>query len=184
MKWRKIVRITHRDIGYLCAGLTIIYAISGIAVNHVQDWNPNYIIENSETNVPPVADSTVSKEEAAIYVITQLGIQDSLMSSFRDSPERIQLFFENKTVQANLFTGKVNIETVTSRAVFRETNFLHLNAPKKLWTYVADLYAVCLALLAITGIFMIRGQKGITGRGKYLVAIGVLVPVVFLIIYF
>ena len=48
MNISKFNRITHRDIGYLIAGLTIIYAISGIALNHKHDWNPNYIIENKE----------------------------------------------------------------------------------------------------------------------------------------
>ena len=47
MNLAKFNRVTHRDIGYLIAGLTIIYAISGIALNHKHDWNPNYIIENS-----------------------------------------------------------------------------------------------------------------------------------------
>ena len=27
----------HRDVGYLVVGLTLIYAISGIAVNHIDD---------------------------------------------------------------------------------------------------------------------------------------------------
>jgi hypothetical protein len=30
---------------------------------------------------------------------------------------------------------------------------------------------------------MIKGKKGITGRGKYLVAISILIPVIFLIVY-
>ncbi len=46
MNLSKLNRITHRDIGYLIAGLTIIYAVSGIALNHKHDWNPNYIIED------------------------------------------------------------------------------------------------------------------------------------------
>ena len=48
---RKWLRILHRDLGYLVAGLTIVYAISGIAVNHVQDWNPNISVERSVENI-------------------------------------------------------------------------------------------------------------------------------------
>ena len=44
MKWRKLIIATHRDVGYLLAGMTVIYAISGVAVNHVDDWNPNYVV--------------------------------------------------------------------------------------------------------------------------------------------
>ena len=55
MKWRKWNNIIHRDLGYLCVGLTIIYAVSGVAVNHVQDWNPNYIIEKQEKQIKPIS---------------------------------------------------------------------------------------------------------------------------------
>jgi hypothetical protein len=43
--------IIHRDLGYLCFGLTIIYVISGVAVNHIQDWNPNYVIERQTDTI-------------------------------------------------------------------------------------------------------------------------------------
>jgi len=39
---------------------------------------------------------------------------------------------------------------------------------------------VALLVLAITGIFIIRGKKGITGRGAWLTAAGASVPLVFL----
>jgi hypothetical protein len=45
MKWRKWNIIIHRDLGYLCFGLTILYVISGVAVNHIHEWNPTYKID-------------------------------------------------------------------------------------------------------------------------------------------
>ena len=45
MKLSKLNRVTHRDIGYLIAGLTLIYAISGITLNHKNDFNANYIVD-------------------------------------------------------------------------------------------------------------------------------------------
>ena len=45
MNWRRINHALHRDIGFLCVGLTLLYALSGIAVNHMHDWNANYSIE-------------------------------------------------------------------------------------------------------------------------------------------
>ena len=83
----------------------------------------------------------------------------------------------------DLSTGDVVLESVRNRRILREVNFLHLNHPKKLWTYLADLYAVCLAILAITGLFVLKGRNGITGRGAWLTGIGVVVPIVFLVLY-
>ena len=40
--WRKLNNALHRDVGYLIVGLTIVYGVSGLAVNHRADWNPSY----------------------------------------------------------------------------------------------------------------------------------------------
>ena len=39
---RVALRALHRDIGYFSVGLTVIYAASGLAVNHIADWGPNF----------------------------------------------------------------------------------------------------------------------------------------------
>lgn len=44
----------------------------------------------------------------------------------------------------------------------------------------ADIYAVVLLILAVTGLFVLKGKKGITGRGAWLTGAGILVPVIFL----
>jgi hypothetical protein len=116
-------------------------------------------------------------------VLNRLDEDVEIESSFRPSPNRLQLFYSGNTIDINVSTGDVRLELVKKRPVLYDFNFLHLNHPKKLWTWVADLYAVALFLLAITGLFVLPGRKGIKGRGAWLTAIGVLIPVVFLIIY-
>ncbi len=44
IKWRKWNKAVHRDFGYFFFGMVIIYSLSGIAINHIKDWNPNYVI--------------------------------------------------------------------------------------------------------------------------------------------
>jgi hypothetical protein len=39
--WRKLFRALHRDIGYVAVSLTLAYALSGLAVNHIDDWRPS-----------------------------------------------------------------------------------------------------------------------------------------------
>lgn len=165
-------------------GLTIIYSISGIAVNHVSDWNPNYIITKDTLSVPSGIDSTMSSEDLVKSLINNFTVSDTVKSYFRSSPYSIDIFFEGKTLSTNFRKNIVTLETVENRTIIRETNFLHLNNPKKLWTWIADIFAVGLIILAITGIFMIKGKKGITGRGKWFVLIGILIPILFLLLYF
>jgi len=184
MKWRRTIRVIHRDTGYIAAVLTIIYAISGIAVNHINDWNPNYIVEESVISIAPLYDSVFTKQQLLEYVISQLEIRDNVKDSFRPSPESIDIFFEGKTISANIKTGKVEIEEISNRRLFKESNFLHLNTPKKLWTWIADIFAASLILLAITGLFMNKGKQGFKGRGKWFVLLGLAIPLIFLIIYY
>jgi len=183
MNWRKWNNILHRDIGYISVGLIIIYSISGIAVNHISDWNPNYIINKQTFKIKPVSDSTLSSDQIVKKVLSELKINDSVKSFFRSEKKSIEIFLEGKTISANLTIGKVNIETVKNRTIIKETNFLHLNHPKKIWTYVADAFAITLIFLAISGLFVLKGKKGFEGRGKWLMLIGFLIPILFLIFY-
>lgn len=184
MKLRRFIRILHRDIGYVVFTLTIIYAISGIAVNHINDWNPNYIIIKDTLLIPSSIDSIMTSEILQRKLKTLHSISDSTKSYFRSSPYSIDIFFEGKSISANLRNNKSILETIESRSFIRESNFLHLNNPKKIWTWVADLFAFCLIFLAITGLFMNKGKNGFMGRGKWLLLIGTGIPILFLIIYF
>lgn len=181
MKWRKINNVLHRDLGYLCVGLTIIYAVSGVAVNHIEDWNPSYSIEVTEFRIQDAEEK--DEKEMVEAALSRLEEEVEIESSFRPSPNHLQLFYSGNTIDINFESGNVRLERVKKRPLLFDFNFLHLNHAKKLWTWVADLYALALFLLAITGLFVLPGRKGIKGRGAWMTAIGILIPVIFLIIY-
>lgn len=181
MKWRKWNNILHRDVGYLIVALTLVYGISGIAVNHIQDWNPSYSIEKEFLTIAPI--TATETEEVVEEVLKKINVTDSLQDYFRRDPETIELFYDEKNYSVDLPTGNVLIETTRPRRVLYEMNQLHLNSPKGIWTYIADLYAFSLIFVAITGIFVLKGKNGITGRGAWLTAIGVLLPVLYWVYY-
>lgn len=183
MQWRKWNIIIHRDLGYLCAGLTLVYAVSGLAVNHRADWNPSYAIRSETVALGPVDAGAPASEAFARAVVAELGLEGPLRGSFRPDPGTVDIFVGDVTVRVDLAAGTAAYEEVRARPILRAANFLHLNEPRKLWTWVADLYAVALALLAITGLFVLKGKKGITGRGAWLTGAGVLIPVAFLLLY-
>ena len=47
-RFRKLNSVIHRDFGYFFAALIIAYSVSGIALNHVDEWNPDFIISKEE----------------------------------------------------------------------------------------------------------------------------------------
>ncbi len=183
-KWRKWNNIVHRDLGYLCVGLTVIYAVSGVAVNHLADWNPSFSVSSVETDIGSLESFDPSSPSAIEDVLARVGQSGAIRSTFRPHPDSLQVFMtDGTTIYIELSSGQMLLESVKSRTFLREANFLHLNHAKKLWTYMADLYAVALAVLAVTGLFVLKGKKGITGRGAWLTGAGILIPVVFLLVY-
>jgi uncharacterized protein len=178
--WRRLNRAFHRDIGYFCAALTLVYAISGVAVNHVHHWNPNYKIEKVEQTFEPIPVGT--RDEMVAALVERLGLPGPPMSSFRSEPHKVDLFYDGWSVQADATAGVAIVEKPRDRVILRDVNFLHLNHPKGLWTWVADIYAILLAVLAVTGLFILKGRNGLAGRGKWFAAAGLLVPLAFLIV--
>ncbi len=180
MRWRRLIIGVHRDVGYLAAGLTVAYAVSGVAVNHVADWNPNYVIETVERQVGDIAEGPTAGMTST--VLERLGIRDEPTSVVRMGPGELRIFFEGRTLKVTLPGGRVLDETVRRRPVLFELNFMHLNHGKGIWTAVADIYALALLTLALTGIFIIPGRKGLGGRGRWLLLAGVLFPVVYILV--
>ncbi|MCA9319170.1 MAG: PepSY-associated TM helix domain-containing protein [Planctomycetes bacterium] len=181
--WRRWNRAIHRDIGYLSVGLLIVYAVSGIAVNHIHEWNPNYRFERLSSDIGPVPHSVPATDDEAREVLRRLELPLRFKTTFQPDPATLKIFQDGNTISANLESGQVTQELVTERLVLYETNFLHLNHPKKLWTWVADAFAVALILLGVTGLFILKGKKGITGRGAWLTTAGFLIPAAFLLLY-
>jgi hypothetical protein len=180
MNWRKLIIATHRDIGYFFAGLTVLYAVSGIAVNHIDDWNPNYVIKRDVVEIGPlpVADRATMGAE----VLERMGIEEEPRSVARVGPDQLKVFFNQRTLTVALPGGRVVDEYVRRRYAFFEVNYLHLNHGKGFWTWFADLYAAGLLVLACTGIFIITGKKGLGGRGRWLLITGLSVPIIYLIL--
>ena len=180
MKLRKLIIATHRDVGYFFAGLTVIYAVSGIAVNHIEDWNPSYVIRTDAVSVGelPSGDSQL----IADTVLERMGIAERPESTVRMAPDQLKIFLHQRTLTVTIPTGELVDEHARRRYAFFEVNYLHLNHGKGFWTWFADAYAVGLLLLACTGIFIITGKKGLGGRGRWLLLAGLTIPLAYLIL--
>ncbi|NTV14373.1 MAG: hypothetical protein HGA96_10660 [Desulfobulbaceae bacterium] len=183
MNWRQWNKAIHRDLGYLCFGLTIVYVISGVAVNHIDRWNPSYRVEHLHSTLEGQLNATSLDQAFIDSLLARLGESRRFLNSFRPDPQTLQVFVEGNTITVNLVTGEVFQEIVMPRPLLRQVNFLHLNHPKKLWSWFADLYAVSLGLLATTGLFVLQGKKGLSGRGAWLTALGLILPLFFIWLY-
>ena len=177
-RWRGWLRSLHRDFGYLAVGFTIIYAVSGLAINHLKDWDPNFHATEKTLSIAPIPVETPDAEAVKrVTDATGTGAPDDV---FRAGDE-IRLAYSNGT-QVTVVGDQVTVQARSPRFFLRVANWLHYNRGKKAWTYVADIYAVMLLYLALSGLFMIKGKLGLKWRGTILVALGVAVPVTYVVL--
>jgi hypothetical protein len=160
-----------------------VYAVSGVAVNHIADWNPNFQIERRAIPIAAAVVPVIDSPAGVRMLLEGAGLPPEYRATFRPDTARVRIFVEDGVVDVDLTARQAVVEVVRPRPMLREANFLHLNHAKRLWTWMADLYALALGLLAITGLFVLKGKKGITGRGAWLTGIGAGVPLLFLWLY-
>lgn len=179
-RWRAWLRGLHRDVGYLVVGLTFVYAISGLAINHIDDWDPNY---KSVSRTHQIAGELPpdDAEAATKVVLAQLGIDEEPTDAYLATDTELEIYFatDQRAIRVDLDTGTAFEEAQQPRFFLRVANWLHYNRSKQAWTYVADAYAILLLFLATSGLFMLKGRKGLIGRGAILLAIGAAVPVAY-----
>lgn len=186
MKWTQRIRkwnqATHRDLGYFFAGMTVIYAISGIALNHMKEWDPNYHITQKDVQVKPFEQEGFTRD-MALTMLEPLGETSNFKKHYFPEPGILKIFLDGGSLTVDAESGEGLLEHARRRAVFYEVNYLHYNTPKNLWTWFSDIFAGALIVLAVSGLFILKGKKGITGRGAWLTAAGLIIPAVFLILY-
>jgi len=185
MNWNKINRWIHREFGYFFFGMTVIYGISGIALNHnvAHRWNPSIVSRSSAFQVEsPLKKEDITKEWIAGLLEAE-DVESGLKQYYFPDASHLMIYLKNGHISLNLANGQGTVTMIRNRPVFREVSFLHYNKPKKLWLWFSDLYAGALVLLAITGLFLVKGKKGLKGRGGILALAGILIPLVFLAFY-
>ena len=175
--FRKWCRTFHRELGFLAVGLTLVYAVSGIAVNHAHQWDANYERTLEQNYIEPPGIGPTSEIEPV--VMERLAITEPVKSTWRAGETEFQIFLEGGGIDVNLATGEVVRHGFAKRPLLFDLNFMHLNSGKSPWTGIADVYGGMLIVMALTGIFLVRGRKGLTGRGGVLMALGFLLPILY-----
>ena len=188
MHWRKANILIHRYLSYYFFGLTAIYSISGFAVNHIEDWNPNYISNKKFAHISVLKDSEDISDIELKAIFTKLGIENKVYKKdniFYPAENSIEIIFsESEKLLIDSFKKTAQYEEIKKIPVLHAFNFLHLNEPKKFWTIYADIFAVCLLIIAITGMLMKKGKEGVMGKGGIIAVLGLLIPILFLFIYY
>ena len=173
MKLARSLRIIHRDLGFFVVGITLVYGISGILLNHMDGKDPAFLTEKKTIQMP------VNLTGDELSVVWQADQElPALKRIIRIDESHSRLFLDGGIGVYNAANGYIDYEKFKKRPLIYWINKLHYNKVKG-WSPVADFYAGSIIVLAITGIFIVKGKRGLAGSGKWYLIIGILIPVLF-----
>ena len=175
-KITKWARIIHRDIGFLMVGVCLVYAMSGILLNHMDGKDPAYRTQEGTVNLSP----DLTKEE----LIVAWGDKKDLPTLKKILPiddDHLRLMLDGGVGVYNKSQGDVDYEKYTKREFVYWINKLHYNKVKG-WSIMADFFAGSLIFFALSGLVMVRGKNGILGRGKWYLILGLLIPILYIVL--
>ncbi len=173
INYRKYLRILHRDLGYFFIGLTCIYGISGIILNlKPEGKDPAY----RETHFEKTLRANLSQQELKDNWKELIGEWPKL-NRVIPKGKILQIYLHGGLGTYNAQTGKIDCVTYEERKLVKFINEIHYNSGKR-FTWLANIFGVCLIFLAISGAVIIRGKKGFMKRGLWMMLAGLAVPII------
>jgi hypothetical protein len=169
------LRALHRDLGFFAVGFCLIYAISGILLNHMNGKDPAY----NTTEVSLNLEQNLSNEELPVLWADK-GLP-SLKRIMRIDDSHLRLMLDGGIGVYDARSGKVDYELHSRNEFIYWINKLHYNRVAG-WFVAADVFAGLLIFLALSGLFIVSGKHGIGGRGKWYLLAGILIPVIYILL--
>ncbi len=178
---RRWNRTLHRDVGYFLTAFVVSYCLSGLALNHKDEWNPDFVILKREIALERVYGEAEIDEHVARALGSQVGEEAPRIIDV-PTEGQVKLYYDNAFLHLYLGEKRGVYERVVRRPLFWDANVLHRNSLKP-WRWLSDGFAVLLILVNLTGLFVLGGRQGVTARGKWLIAAGAVPPAAALVAF-
>nr|WP_319509249.1 PepSY-associated TM helix domain-containing protein [uncultured Draconibacterium sp.] len=182
MKIRKLLRILHRDLGYFIVAMTIVYAVSGIYLNHRHDFNPDYKIIVTDFNHELQPKASYSDDEIR-QLVESVQADVVYKKHYMDGDGDIKVFIANGEVIIFPESGEGRMRYLQRRPLVFSMNKLHRATLGTVWKWTSDTMAVILLFVAVSGLFLLKGKRGLRRWGWWFTVAGIIVPLLFVILY-
>ena len=126
-------------------------------------------------------EDTVARADAEA-LLERAGVGEGYVKHYFPDGHTLKIFLEGgSSLVADIRSGEAVVERLTRRPVWSALTKLHYN-PGSWWTAFADIFGGGLILITLTGLVIVKGPKGLRGRGGVELAAGILLPLLFLLI--
>ena len=109
---RRWCRLVHRDLSYLFAGMVLIYALSGIVMNHRDTFNPNYSVSQQRlTLAAPLPDKDTFTRADAEALLERAGIAEGYVKHYFPDSRTLKIFLQGgSSLVADTQSGEALVE--------------------------------------------------------------------------
>lgn len=181
---RKWSRTIHRDLSYFFSGILLVYVISGFMLNHKDDFNSDYSISIHKYSMPdyfPTRKSEITNK-SVINLLEKWNETENYAKHYFPNDNEIKVFLKGGSLMTvNLSERLIQYESIKKRTFLSALNRLHYN-PSLAWTIFSDIFLISMFIIIISGLIMVKGKYGILGRGGIELAIGIVLPFIFMFI--
>ncbi|CAN5331440.1 PepSY-associated TM helix domain-containing protein [soil metagenome] len=172
-------RNLHRDLGYFYVGLIVAFSLSGIFQNHRNQWSPpNYTYNEEKVSVKlPANEADI--DEALVKDLSKQWNLEEQYKGHRVRNGELRITYMDYLVEVDVQTGQGTKESYFAVPVLAQSTKLHKETSFS-WIWYSDIFAVALATIAITGMFIQKGKTSFRQRGWKFALVGILFPLAFL----
>jgi len=176
-----VLRQIHRDTAYFFLGLIICFSISGIALNHRKSFNPTtYTIESKDVSVVElIGKEDINKE--LLITLSKKWNMDQSYRGFKVRGNRLSTYYKNAHLSVDLTTGQGTLDKTKTIPILGQMTTLH-KSTSKLWIWFSDIFGFAMLIIALTGLFLSKGENRFLKRGLPLAIGGMIFPFLFLFI--
>lgn len=179
---RRWSRTIHRELSFFLSGMVLIYAISGLFMNHRDTFNPHYSVTRTEQTLSDIPAKEEMTREDVEAIMQRLDVGERYVKHYFPEQDELKVFLSNSSsLVVNLTSGQAVYESLKRRQMLSAMTTLHYN-PGRWWTWFADLFAIGLIIITLTGAIMLKGRRGLWGRGGIELIAGILLPLLFLLL--
>ncbi|WP_333660795.1 PepSY-associated TM helix domain-containing protein [Chishuiella changwenlii] len=179
---RKYSRDLHGHLSFFFSGVFLIYLVSGIAMNHQSIFNPQYEVSvkqyKAEGRFPHATNFT---KDEIVNLLKPVSEDQHYKKHFYPNPQTLKVFLSTgSSFTVSTSNGQVEYQGIKRRPLFFQLSYLHYN-PGTYWRYFSDAFAISMIIVIITGLIMNKGDRGFFGIRGIEFAIGIIIPLLFLI---
>ena len=133
---RRWSRNVHRELSFFFSGMLLIYAVSGLVMNHRDTINPNYSVEQRRYVVgePLPARDRLTRDDV-VRLLAPLDEADNYTKHYFPESDVLKVFLKGgSSLTVRLSDGEAFYEKLTRRPVLGAMTRLHYN-PGRWWTW-------------------------------------------------